>query len=121
MGDDTTDNRPIRADEGRIEMLRSGGAVSKEELERSKKNAEIGLRIRQWREKAGMRTEELANYLQVNKGYVSNIETGNKGMSMEVLTRLAILGADLNMILANKPFMNSVGHCIDDETYNVAH
>jgi len=79
---------------------------AREESDQKKKgtNLPVGLRLKAWREERQLRQEDLANFLQVKKAFVSNIENGNKGMSMEILGRLAAIGVDINWILTDKSF-----------------
>lgn len=66
-------------------------------------NFEIGIRIRQQRELLGLSRERLAEYLDVSAKFVSDIELGIKGMSINTLIKLSyILKITTDYILLGK-------------------
>lgn len=50
---------------------------------------DLGIRVRQLREKAGLSQETLAELAKVHRTYISTIERGQQNISLTVLIRLA--------------------------------
>lgn len=61
-------------------------------------NTNIGLRIKELREQANLRQNQVAAYLGVDQSYLSKMETGERAISVEQLERLSELyGCDLEV------------------------
>lgn len=56
---------------------------------KKKQNLEIGLRIKQAREAAGLTQERLAEMIDVSPQYISGVERGVVGLSVPILTQLS--------------------------------
>ncbi len=54
-------------------------------------NANIGARIKELREKANLRQNQVAAYLDVDQSYLSKIESGERTISVEQLEKLTEL------------------------------
>ena len=50
---------------------------------------EIGQRIRSLRKETGLSQEELANKLNINTDHLGRLETGKRGMSIDLLTEIS--------------------------------
>ena len=59
----------------------------------------FGGRVREFRIKLGLTQSEFAAALLVTTQNVSNVESGQRGFSLKVLSRLRKLGADLNWLI----------------------
>lgn len=57
-------------------------------IQKKQENIQIGLRVKQAREAAGLTQERLAELLDVTAQYLSGVERGAVGLSVPVLTRL---------------------------------
>ncbi len=57
-------------------------------VKKKPENVQIGLRVKQTREAAGLTQERLAELLDVTPQYLSSVERGTVGLSVPVLTRL---------------------------------
>ncbi|MBJ7415896.1 MAG: helix-turn-helix transcriptional regulator [Niveispirillum sp.] len=59
-------------------------------------------RVRTWRKNRGMTARDLAKQIGIAPGYLSEIETGKKAGSLQVLTRLAaVLRVDLDDLVCD--------------------
>ena len=56
--------------------------------EKKEENIQIGMRIKQVREAAGLTQEHLAELLDVTAQYISGVERGAVGLSVPILTNL---------------------------------
>lgn len=56
--------------------------------EKKEENIQIGMRIKQAREAAGLTQERLAELLDVTAQYISGVERGAVGLSVPILTNL---------------------------------
>lgn len=71
-------------------VINFGGAIMN--------NTNIGLRMKELREQANLRQNQVAAYLGVDQSYLSKMETGERAVAVEQLERLAELyGCDLEM------------------------
>lgn len=63
--------------------------------EKKEENIQIGIRIKQVREAAGLTQERLAELLDVTAQYISGVKRGAVGLSVPILTNLCsvLLGA----------------------------
>lgn len=62
------------------------------------KQNNIGKRIKELREQAKLKQDQVAAYIGVDQSYLSKIESGERSISVEQLERLAELyGCDLNV------------------------
>ncbi len=57
--------------------------------QKKEENIQIGIRIKQAREAAGLTQERLAEIIDVSAQYVSGVERGVVGLSVPILTRLS--------------------------------
>lgn len=62
----------------------------------------LGTRLRDFRVAKGLTQTALAEALGVSKVTVAGVESGFQKLSIDVLDRLAELGADLNYVVSGK-------------------
>lgn len=71
---------------------------------KKQENIEVGLRVKQAREAAGLTQERLAELLDVTAQFLSGVERGTVGLSVPVLRRLcAVLLVSSDFILMGSP------------------
>lgn len=69
--------------------------------EKKQENVQIGLRVKQAREAAGLTQERLAELVDVTAQFLSSVERGAVGLSVPVLSRLcSVLLVSSDFILA---------------------
>jgi transcriptional regulator with XRE-family HTH domain len=60
---------------------------------------ELGIRVRQLRDEAGLSQERLAELAEMHRTYISSIERGQQNISLTILIRLAkALGVSLERL-----------------------
>ena len=65
--------------------------------------ATTGERIREIREKRGLRQDQLASQAKISKSFLSEIENNNRNVSSQALLRIAnILGASVDYLLTGE-------------------
>jgi transcriptional regulator with XRE-family HTH domain len=65
--------------------------------------ATTGERIREIREKRGLRQDQLASQAEISKSFLSEIETNNRNVSSQALLRIAnVLGASVDYLLTGE-------------------
>jgi transcriptional regulator with XRE-family HTH domain len=65
--------------------------------------ATTGERIREIREKRGLRQDQLASQAEISKSFLSEIENNNRNVSSQALLRIAnILGASVDYLLTGE-------------------
>ena len=65
--------------------------------------ATTGERIREIREKRGLRQDQLASQAQISKSFLSEIENNNRNVSSQALLRIAnVLGASVDYLLTGE-------------------
>lgn len=70
-------------------------------VEKKQENVQIGLRVKQAREAAGLTQERLAELVDVTAQFLSSVERGAVGLSVPVLSRLcSVLLVSSDFILA---------------------
>lgn len=70
-------------------------------VEKKQENVQIGLRVKQAREAAGLTQERLAELVDVTAQFLSSVERGTVGLSVPVLSRLcSVLLVSSDFILA---------------------
>ena len=69
-------------------------------VKKKKENIQIGLRVKQAREAAGLTQERLAELVDVTAQYLSGVECGAVGLSVPVLTQIcSVLHVSSDFIL----------------------
>jgi transcriptional regulator with XRE-family HTH domain len=65
--------------------------------------ASVGGRIRELREQQGLTLDRLASQVGTTKGFLSDVETGKRGISSDNLLRIAqVLGATVDYLLTGE-------------------
>jgi transcriptional regulator with XRE-family HTH domain len=67
---------------------------------RSDRQAELGDRIRKYRQRLGLSQEALALQADINRSYIASLEAGRRNPSLDMLARLAMaLQIDLGTLI----------------------
>lgn len=80
--------------------------------EKKEENIQIGMRIKQVREAAGLTQEHLAELLDVTTQYISGVERGAVGLSVPILTNLCsvlLVSSDFILLGAMETAMETAG------------
>lgn len=77
-------------------------------VEKKEGNVQIGIRVKQAREKAGLTQERLAELLDVTAQYISGVERGAVGLSVPILIQLC------SVLLVSSDFILLGGTVISD-------
>lgn len=81
--------------------------------QRQELNAQIGKRCRKARTAANLTQEKLAELLNVNSQFVSDVERGRVGLSLLTLKELSeILGVTTDYLIAGKTLQDNNHHII---------
>ena len=76
---------------------------------KKQENIQIGIRVKQAREKAGLTQERLAELLDVTAQYLSGVERGAVGLSVPILSRLcSVLLISSDFILSGDTKLSDV-------------
>jgi transcriptional regulator with XRE-family HTH domain len=64
-------------------------------------NANIGYKVKQFREKLGLNQAQIANFLGVDQSYISKCEKGERQFNVDLLEKLAnLFGCEITDLIA---------------------
>lgn len=70
-------------------------------------NIKIGDRIRELRKDKGLSQEALANIAEVDRTYMTKVETGKRNVTVKILDKIIVaLGTDFTTFFNNANFKN---------------